>query len=259
MVGMNNDEKNQDKHYIIFTDGSSRGNPGPGGWGAIVCGERGVHAKKEPDVTELGGAESPTTNNRMELTGAIKSLVYIPVGSSATLYTDSSYVINGITKWVHGWKKNGWKTKEKKDVSNKDLWQKLDTEISGRHIVWKYVSGHVGVSGNERCDEIATEFADGKKVLLFKGLLRDYGHKNITDISHDYDKMVVKIAHKKATSAHSRAKAYSYVSCVQGVTKIHQTWAECEARVKGVHGVRFKKTLNPADQAEIVQKFRGNL
>ncbi len=255
---MNQGEKNGDKiaSYIIFTDGSSRGNPGPGGWGAIICGERGVHAKNEPDVTELGGAENPTTNNRMELTGAIKSFAHIPVGSSITLYTDSSYVINGITKWVHGWKKNGWVTKEKKDVSNKDLWVKLDAEIAGRQIVWKYVSGHVGVVGNERCDEIATEFADGKKVLLFKGLLRDYGHKNITDISHDYDKMVVKIAHKKATSSHSRAKAYSYVSCVNGVTKIHQTWAECEARVKGVRGVQFKKALDPADQTEIVQKFR---
>jgi len=254
---MNNEKKSDNSgSFIIFTDGSSRGNPGPGGWGAIICGERGSHTKKEPDVTELGGAENPTTNNRMELMAAIKALSHISVDGSATLYTDSSYVINGITKWVHGWKKNGWKTKEKKDVSNKDLWIKLVVEISGRQVVWKYVSGHVGVSGNERCDEIATEFADGKKVLLFKGALRDYGYKNITNISHDHEKMTIKLAHKKATSAHSRAKAYSYVSCMGGITKIHQTWAECEVRVKGVRGALFKKALNPEDQAEIVQKFR---
>ncbi len=128
---------------VIFCDGASKGNPGPGGWAAItVAGEH---------VTESGGFEKHTTNNRMELRAAIEGLyaVRTPSGKQTILYTDSSYVINGITKWVQGWKKNGWKTKDKKPVVNQDLWQSLDAAVAshGRNIEWQYVGGHVGVAG----------------------------------------------------------------------------------------------------------------
>ena len=154
---------------IIFSDGSSRGNPGPGGWGAIVA--------SGGKVTELGGRENHTTNNRMELRGAIDALSSLgsPVSKSEIiLNTDSSYVINGITKWVYGWQKNGWKSSQKEDVVNRDLWEQLIEVSRGLKIKWNYVGGHIGVPGNERCDEIATSFADNADIKLFKGRVSDY-------------------------------------------------------------------------------------
>src|SRR5579872_4934535 len=115
----------------IFTDGSSRGNPGPGGWGTVIA---------DGDmVTELGGSEKNTTNNRMELTAAVKGLARTPRNSRVTVFTDSSYVINGITKWIKNWRRNDWKTKTKDDVLNKDLWMDLSGEIESRDVHWKYV------------------------------------------------------------------------------------------------------------------------
>ncbi len=228
----------------IFTDGSSRGNPGPGGWGAIVV---------DGDlVTELGGRDGHTTNNKMEITAAIEACKKLKVGDSAILHSDSSYVINGITKWVHGWKKNNWITSQKKDVENRDLWEKLVDVTKGKNISWKYVGGHVGVKGNERCDVIATSFADGKPEQLYSGPLSAFPIKNITDVSQDVGSAEI----KKSNSARSKAKAYSYISAVNGIVKIHSTWAECEARVKGVKGARFKKALNAEEEAMTVAEFR---
>jgi len=147
--------------YIIYTDGSSKGNPGPGGWGAVII--NGGHIK------ELGGREEKTTNNRMEMTAAIKALQIIPekpllINSDEMkieMYTDSEYLMKGITIWIKSWQKNDWRTKDKKDVLNKDLWEELWTETSKRKIEWKKVLGHSGEEWNERCDEIATNFADG--------------------------------------------------------------------------------------------------
>ena len=235
-----------DTHYIVFTDGSSLGNPGPGGWGAIV-----VMRTDQSSVIELGGHNKKTTNNRMELTAAAQALAKISSGSSVTIYTDSSYLINGITKWISGWKRNGWQTKTKDDVLNKDIWQEIDAAISGKTIVWKYVGGHIGVAGNERCDEIATKFAAEERVELYKGRLDQYSVQHILDISHDVGKM----AAKSASSSRSSAKAYSYLSRVGGVTKIHRTWAECEARVKGVTGARFRNAVSPEEQEKILQEF----
>ena len=158
------------KDIIIFSDGSSRGNPGPGGWGAVVV--------ANDKVVELGGREVHTTNNRMELMGAISALSSLgsEVSKSGGIIvnTDSSYVINGITKWVYGWQKNGWRSSTKSDVVNRDLWEKLLEASSGKKIDWNYVGGHIGVACNERCDEIATTFADDKHIQLFNGKLSDY-------------------------------------------------------------------------------------
>ena len=147
----------------IYTDGSSRGNPGPGGYGAILM--------DDVRAFELGGREDHTTNNRMELMAAIKALEFAGTldDSPITIYTDSEYVMKGITEWVKGWQKRGWRTAAKKEVLNQDLWQKLILVTDGKEIEWKYVAGHSGHEYNDRCDEIATSFADDINISLYHG------------------------------------------------------------------------------------------
>lgn len=231
---------------IIFTDGSSRGNPGPGGWASVIV--------KDDHVTELGARESMTTNNRMELSAAIGALAHHSLqdqNDEITIFTDSSYVIKGITTWVKIWKRNGWLTKTKQDVSNKDLWMKLDEVASGKKIEWKYVGGHVGVVGNERCDEIATSFADAVHMDLYDGPLSQYKIANIKDVSHDPELK----ADKKSSGSRAKTKAFSYVSAIGGVVKVHSSWTECEKRVKGAKGARFKKALNKEEEEKIKKDF----
>lgn len=131
----------------IWTDGACSGNPGPGGWGALL--KSGDHTK------ELHGGEADTTNNRMELMGAIEALNALKKPSKVKLHTDSNYVKDGVTKWIHGWKRNGWKTAAKKPVKNKDLWQALEAACERHDIEWIWVKGHAGDEGNERADELA--------------------------------------------------------------------------------------------------------
>ncbi|MDO8579745.1 MAG: ribonuclease HI [bacterium] len=156
----------------IFTDGSSRGNPGPGGWGTIISTER--------EVIELGGREDRTTNNRMELVAAINALEYVrgrknvDTDGKIELFSDSKYVIMGITEWIVGWQTKGWKTAGRKAVLNRDLWEKLANAKAGLTVEWKYVAGHTGHYGNERCDEIATRFADREDVHLYSGAREKY-------------------------------------------------------------------------------------
>lgn len=136
----------------IFTDGACRGNPGPGGWGALlVAGKR----KKE-----LWGGDLQTTNNRMELMAVIESLTVLKRDSEITLVTDSKYVMQGITEWIDNWKKRGWKTAAKKPVKNQDLWQLLDAAVARHTIHWQWVKGHAGHEGNERADELANRGVD---------------------------------------------------------------------------------------------------
>ncbi|MEQ1561611.1 MAG: ribonuclease HI [Nitrospira sp.] len=220
----------------IFTDGSSRGNPGPGGWGAIVV--------TDDTAVELGGREDHTTNNRMELMAVISALEFSYNEKEVTIFTDSAYVLNGATRWVKGWERNNWKTSTKDDVLNKDLWERLVEAMSHRVIEWKLLKGHSGNHGNERCDVIATMFADGNPVTLFNGSSVRYGvDLSVTDLKSD----------KKSKS---KSKAYSYVSMVDGVIQVHKTWEECKARVHGVNA-KFKKSISPADEEEIIREFKG--
>ncbi|WP_321449062.1 ribonuclease HI [uncultured Cohaesibacter sp.] len=131
----------------IYTDGACSGNPGPGGWGALLT--MGEHEK------ELCGGEANTTNNRMELTAAIEALNALTRACDVDLYTDSQYVKGGITGWIYGWKKNGWKTAAKKPVKNAELWQALDDALKRHKVEWHWVKGHAGHDGNERADELA--------------------------------------------------------------------------------------------------------
>ena len=135
------------KRVEIFTDGACSGNPGPGGWGAIL--RYGAVEK------ELSGAEDDTTNNRMELMAAIKALQALTEPCEVDLYTDSEYVMKGITEWIHGWKRNGWKTAAKKPVKNADLWQRLDDAMQRHEVRWHWVKGHAGHEENERADRLA--------------------------------------------------------------------------------------------------------
>lgn len=230
---------------LIFADGASKGNPGPGGWGALVS--------YDGQVEELGGNEEHTTNNRMELTAALRALEEAQKhdAQQVVVHTDSSYVINGITKWVRGWKTRGWLTKEKTPVLNRDLWEMLDDAVLalGAKVEWVHVGGHVGVAGNERVDTIASNFAEHKPVELYVGSLAQYEH-DIENVSFDE----TKAKERSKSRSRSSAKAYSYVSLVGGEVLTHKTWGECESRVKGKMA-RFKKALSPEEEASIIVEF----
>ncbi|MFV0292673.1 MAG: ribonuclease HI [Paracoccus sp. (in: a-proteobacteria)] len=137
---------------FAWTDGACSGNPGPGGWGVLMRAMNGEAIVKE---RELSGGEANTTNNRMELMAAISALEVLTRPSSIMITTDSAYVKNGVTGWIHGWKKNGWKTADRKPVKNVDLWQRLDTAQSRHDVSWAWIKGHAGHPENERADELA--------------------------------------------------------------------------------------------------------
>jgi len=237
-----------EKSLVIFTDGSSLGNPGPGGYGCVLV------FQQLNEVMELGGNKIKTTNNEMELSAVIAALSHSVFNTMPVeIFTDSSYVINGITKWIHGWEKNGWKTLAKEDVANKSLWQNLISLVREREatskIHWNYIPGHVGVIGNERCDEIATSFAAGKPAQLFRGKLSDYG-RDILNFT--IDETLSK--EKSKSKSKSSAKAYSYLSVIDGVAMRHATWPETEARVKGKNA-KFKKTTSSEDEKSILKEW----
>lgn len=232
---------------VVFTDGAAKGNPGPGGWGVVVV---------TPDghVTELGGGSTHTTNNQMELTAPIEALRRIQrAPGSVALYTDSTYVIRGIREWIWGWRKRGWKTATGGDVLNRPLWEQLAQLVESRGhdaIAWHYVRGHTGVPGNERVDEIANAFALKRPVELYDGSLLRYAVP-ILDIPDDTS------VPKRSSNASSsqKAPAYSYLSVVDGKPMRHTTWPECERRVKGRSGARFKKTRSADDERAILSAW----
>ena len=137
---------------FAYTDGACSGNPGPGGWGALLLARDGDTTVKS---RELNGGEGMTTNNRMELLAAISALESLARPSAITIVTDSQYVKNGVTSWIHGWKRNGWKTSQKKPVKNEDLWRRLDLAQAQHDVSWAWVKGHAGHPENERADELA--------------------------------------------------------------------------------------------------------
>jgi ribonuclease HI len=136
------------KSVIIYTDGGCEGNPGPGGWGAVV--------RCSDSVRDISGGELATTNNRMEMRAAIESLATLAECSEVCVFTDSQYLKNGITLWISGWKRKGWVTSTKEPVKNVDLWKRLDELVAKHRVTWKWVKGHAGNADNERCDGLAT-------------------------------------------------------------------------------------------------------
>jgi ribonuclease HI len=240
-----------EQQIVVFTDGASKGNPGPGGWGVVTL-------LPDGHVTELGGAASTTTNNKMELTGAIEAFRRLEHSSGrVSVYTDSTYVIQGIREWIRSWRRRGWKTAAGADVMNRELWEELSylTTLRGpRSISWHYVRGHVGTPGNERCDEIADSFATERPVTLYDGLLSGYAIP-LLDLPDD-----TSVPERSWSSGGSRSKGtpYSYLSVVDGKPMRHTTWAECERRVKGRSGALFKKAASAADQDAILRAWRFN-
>jgi ribonuclease HI len=248
---MNDKSKPEKSAAICFTDGASRGNPGRGGWGAIVS--------YSGRVQEFGGFAPQTTNNRMELQALIGALRAVKKSDtySAIIATDSSYVAKGATSWLAGWKEKHWRTKTGEQVANSDQWNEVSdmlVDISAKFVM---VSGHVGTPGNERCDEIATKFADGEKIDLYDGPAADYPIAIVTEDGKPnvaFDAAAHKA--KKKSSKHSNAKAYSYVSMVDGKIETHATWAECEKRVKGVRGTKYRKAISKIDEELLIAEWR---
>lgn len=239
----------REQPIIVFTDGGAKGNPGPGGWGVVIVTPDGI-------VTELGGGGSPVTNNQMELTSAIEALAHLRGTSGALeIYADSTYVIKGITNWIWGWRRRGWKTAEGGDVLNRDLWERLSSEVDARGkntIAWHYVRGHTGVPGNERVDEIATAFALKERIDLYEGPLGGYP-RPILDLPGD---TTVPKRTSSATPGQPKRAAYSYLSVVDGVPQRHATWPECDRRVKGRSGALYKKAMSAAEEAAILRGWQ---
>lgn len=274
---------------VVYTDGSSRGNPGPGGYGAIC-----VFKDSEGDyyVKEIGGREEMTTNNRMELQALISALQFIlnRINSAADaavseniddskintqpiqfqdptlyIYIDSSYVLKGAKEWLSGWKKNGWISSTKAEVKNIELWQQVDyliENLNNRKIKldWNLVKGHVGVPGNERCDVIATTFADNGKAILFDGKMSNYFLPNILDLTDSEISFETKSEFESVKKISNKNKKngqipYSYVSYVDGIINIDKSWADCEVRVKGKSGAKFKKVFSKTEEDEVIKEF----
>jgi ribonuclease HI len=234
---------------IVFTDGAAKGNPGPGGWAAIVLTPEGT-------VTELGGGSPHTTNNKMELSGALAALEHLTDHPGpVAIYTDSTYLIQGITKWVWGWRQKNWKTAQGGDVLNRDLWQRLADLVGARgakSVDWRWVRGHVGTPGNERVDEIAVAFALRKPIDLYRGPVAGYA----LDLLQMPDETTLpKRSAAPGANGRGKAAAHSYLSVVDGVPMRHATWAECERRVKGRSGARFKKATSAADESAILREW----
>lgn len=230
-----------DQKTLIFTDGACLGNPGPGGWAAII-------ATVDGRVKEIGGAQPSTTNNRMELEAVIQALAYVghlndsQLGEEVIVHSDSSYVIQGATQWIRGWQARGWKTSNGEgEVKNIDSWQRMSQmldNIKGRvRLSFKQVKGHAGIPGNERCDEISTQLAAEAEVEFFEGGRAEYS----VDLSQD-------------GASSEKVKVY-YLSYIGGKIFRDRTWAECEARVRGTKGAKFKKISRSNEEAAALKAW----
>ena len=246
---------------IIYTDGSSLGNPGPGGWGSVLL---------FPDnkVVELGGREKESTNNRMEMMASIMALKEVEKRKIKArvikIHTDSAYLLNGITMWIHGWVKNNWKTKAGEDVLNKDLWEilyKVEANLKNKYeIEWVKVAGHAGVHLNERCDVIATSFSANNTTMLFTGTLANYeklfGKITPTVLRKTKDTSPLLRGRGEGVKKTKNSKAaYSYVSAIGEKVHADKTWAECEKRVKGKSGAKYKKVYSKEEEQELVAEW----
>lgn len=228
---------------LVFTDGAAKGNPGPGGYGVVIL--------KDGHVTELGAGKAHTTNNEMELRGVVEALKHLGnTKEKIHLYTDSKYVVEGSTKWIYGWKKNGWKTKTDTDVLNASLWKELASLLSNFSIEWHKIPGHSGLIGNECADAIASGFGAGKKVTLYNGPRKEYGH-DIENVTYDEAKAEA----RSDARARQKQSAYSYVSLVNGKIETHATWGECEKRVKG-QKAKFKKVISKEEEVMLIAEWR---
>jgi ribonuclease HI len=252
MYDYSGSEKANMSSILIFTDGACTGNPGPGGWGSIV-------ALPDGTVRELGGGVPQTTNNRMEMAAAIRALGALEPAEPCRIivYTDSTYLIRGITQWIFGWRSRGWKNAEGKDVANKELWEELSRQVARLKpstIDWKYVRGHAGNPGNERCDQIAVSFATGKGDALYVGP-RDGYFVDLDELPVEESLPEPKKAGSKASSGAPSTGKTIYLSYYGGIVTRHSTWAECERLVKGKSNAKFRKAKSSQEETEILKSW----
>lgn len=236
--------------YLLFTDGACSGNPGIGAWAfvgiklASNLGESLVH--EEADIAPL------TTNNRMELSAILKAIEWLGKKDfeQAAIWTDSKYVQEGLSRWMYGWQRNNWVTKEGKAVSNQDLWQEalaLEKSLAG---IWKKIRleklpGHHGILGNERCDQLAREAIEKTYASTYEGDLKN----------HPFGMDMLKTSPEKPTEDLGK---FWYISLVAGEAKRHKTWPECEAFVRGKGGAKFKKVFSIQEESLILKGWGGN-
>jgi ribonuclease HI len=259
---------------VIFTDGAARGNPGPGGWGSIIIDQY------TDTVTELGAAKNPTTNNEMELAAVVHALEFIQnnilshnlsleiqqepysVDSAVShkhpphvrIFLDSRYVYQGATAWMCGWAKNDWIKKDKEPVLHTALWKRLYQTITTLSdnvtLHWHHIPGHSAIVGNERADSIATQYADTGKADVYHGSLDQYSIQDILKIPTKQE--LVTIKEKKKTRKKSGVGGY-YISVVDGVLQHHDIWKNCEDRVKGTKGAKYKKVMDEDEERDVLR------
>ena len=240
-----------DPNHIIYTDGACSGNPGPGGWASIVA----MHVDQpNARVQELGGFVPATTNNKMELQSVIEALVLIrTLPGAVVILTDSVYVIKGATQWIFGWRTRGWKNAQGEPVANQEQWEELHRLLQARKtlgpIEWRYVRGHQGTDGNERCDEIAVAFSKGDYVSLYKGSMAEYLFL-IAELPE-----IQPLPEMKSRTTETTGAKPTYLSLVDGVVNRHATWSACEALVKGRSGAKFKKVASPLEEKVVLQAW----
>ncbi len=224
---------------VAYADGSCLGNPGPGGWGIRLL-------YPDGNVEEFGAAEKQTTNNRMELQAAIAVLEHLGHLPNLTVYTDSRYVLDGLTKWLPSWRRRGWITVTGTPVKNRSLWRKL-AKLAHPQINWQHVRGHTGNPNNERVDDIARAFASGQTPQLYYGRVgepADPVRKTVPNTVR------VQPSRRKSPSLSKP----QYVSIIRGAVAVDHDWPSCEARVRGVSGARYKKVRTFEELAEFCAK-----
>lgn len=230
------------KGLVAYTDGSCLGNPGPGGWGIRL-----LHS--DGRVEEFGAAVKRTTNNQMELQAAIAALEYAGHLPHVTVYTDSRYVIDGLTKWLPNWRRRGWMTATGTAVKNRDLWQKL-AQLSPSKVNWKHVRGHSGDPNNERVDDIARAFASGDVPQLFYGRAGAPADP-VQEVATSQVLATRQVISRSPSSKFSKPR---YVSIIRGCVAMDDDWPSCEARVRGVSGAKYKKVRTSQELADFCAK-----
>jgi ribonuclease HI len=236
-----------DDLICLFTDGACSGNPGPGGWACVAADSAGR-------AFERAGRAEPTTNNRMELTAVIEGLRAVADRpGTAVVHTDSTYVLGGITSWIEGWKRRGWTTAAGEPVKNADLWRALEAAVAARgrgRVQWRWVRGHAGHDANERCDALAVALSRRRPVALYDGPVAAYPHGSLLPSPQ---------APLPERTPGAKTPAPSgppvYLSLLDGRLERHATWKECEARVKGRSGARFRKARTPEEERAVLRSW----
>jgi len=233
----------------IYTDGACSGNPGPGGWAHL--------SRKGDEVWAAAGCDAKTTNNRMEMMAAIEALNAVHERklhkSQILVFTDSSYVLKGIEEWIFGWIKRDWKKADNTDVVNRDLWEQLLEATEGLKIKWILVPGHSNIPGNEFVDEWSVEASQNLKPREGSWKLAEFPERAAFDTMPE-----ARVSKKSSTSSSKssgpKGKAF-YISLVKGQLIRHATWPECEARVKGTAGARYKKVTSENEFNEVIKSW----